>query len=331
VGFALRTARTHFRGDVGRWLDIDRDIGRTVVKHVRTRRPAFTFAAFTGIDKSSHAVGHDAPLTQGAMRIVDDVVAELRHDATRAGRWEETHVWIVSDHGHAPVTHHHDLAQAIALLGYRVLAHPRIWISRPDVAVMVSGNAMAHVYVDLRRYSRAFWPRLAARWTPLADALLAHPSVDLLILPLSPTSCRILHRTRGEGFLSWTNAFYSYETSGGDPLDIGPLEQVTASEAYDATIGGAYPDALVQIAALAGAARSGDCIVSATPGWDFRAHYEPIPHVSSHGSLHRDHMRVPLLMNHPTAGTPRRTVDIMPSIAQLLGITPPTTDGASFI
>ena len=32
-------------------------------------------------------------------------------------------------------------------------------------------------------------------------------------------------------------------------------------------------------------------------GVGLSARYEPIPHVSSHGALHREHMLVPLLLN----------------------------------
>ena len=93
-----------------------------------------------------------------------------------------------------------------------------------------------------------------------------------------------------------------------------------------------YPDSLVQIANLAGSARAGEVILSAARGWDFRAHYEPIPHVSTHGALHREHMLVPLLVNRPPARTPRRTVDVMPSALAALGkAIPPGLDGASFV
>ena len=91
------------------------------------------------------------------------------------------------------------------------------------------------------------------------------------------------------------------------------------------------PDSLVQIAHLVTASRSGDILLSASRDWDYRARYEPIPHVSSHGALHREHMMVPLLLNRPPARTPRRTVDTMPSALTALGITPPKTlEGVSF-
>jgi len=93
-----------------------------------------------------------------------------------------------------------------------------------------------------------------------------------------------------------------------------------------------YPDALVQISRLSDSPRSGEIILSASRDWDFRAKYEPIPHTSSHGALHRDHMLVPFLTNKPLNGRPRRTVDVMPSALKALGIAiPPGVDGRTFI
>ena len=72
--------------------------------------PEFVFAALTGVDKVSHARGHDSPMIIDALRIVDDTAARIRDDAERDGRWEDMSLWIVSDHGHSRVTQHEDLA-----------------------------------------------------------------------------------------------------------------------------------------------------------------------------------------------------------------------------
>lgn len=327
-----RTSITHFRGNVRGWLDIDRDVGDQLVRRVRAERPSYVFAAFTGIDKTSHASGHRAPIVLDAMRIVDDVAARIRHDAERAGTWDTTHLWIVSDHGHSPVLQHEDLAGLVSAMGHRVLAHPWVFTRNPDVAVMVSGNAMAHLYVDLERRVRPFWSSLTQRWGGMVDELLSRESVDILLLPLSDHSCEVHSRTRGTAEIDWTRESYSYRTVSGDPLGIGEQNALSADESYDATIESDYPDAIVQIARLVECDRAGDIIVSASRDWDLRARYEPIPHVSSHGALHRDHMLVPLLTNRPVPGNPRRTVDVMPSACAALGIaSPPMTQGRSFL
>jgi hypothetical protein len=198
---------------------------------------------------------------------------------------------------------------------------------------MVSGNAMAHVYVELEHRTRPFWPSLRDRWETLAAALIARPSVDLLLLPMTSHTCEVRSGERGTALVERDGDCYSYHMLTGDPLIIGrELDLVSANAAHEATIDTDYPDSIVQIAHVADTPRAGDIILSAARDWDFRARYEPIPHVSSHGALHREHMLVPLLVNHPLANVPRRTVDLMPSALAALGrATPSGLDGQSFM
>ena len=214
-----------------------------------------------------------------------------------------------------------------------MLAHPWLLARGAAVAVMVGGNAMAHLYVELERRERAGWSALREKWEPLARTLLARESVDIVILPDGDASVEVRSRDRGSAIITSANGRFSYRTTSGDPLGAGcELEHVTALDAYDALARGDYPDAVVQIAQLAASARAGDIIVSATPGWDFREKWEPIKHVSTHGSLHREHMLVPLLTSKPIRGTPRRTADVMPSALEALGLPAARDlDGASFV
>ena len=330
---ALRAARTHFTGNVAGWLDIDREVADEVVRRVAAERPEYTYAAFTGVDKVSHARGHGHPMVVDALRIVDDAAARIRADAERDGRWAGMHLWIVSDHGHSPVRRHEDLAGLFKVMGHRVVAHPWVIVPFAETAVMVSGNAMAHLFLEVRRRARPWWGALAPRWNGLVATLLGRPSVDLAILPHDTERCEVRSR-RGEiGIVSRVAGFYSYFPAIGDPLGVGrALQGVGADEAYDATIHTDYPDSIVQIAHLASSPRSGDIILSAVRDWDFRARYEPIPHVSAHGALHREHMTVPLLVNRPVARAPRRTADVMPSTLAALGLPiPGSLDGASFL
>jgi hypothetical protein len=329
--FVARAAAAHFRGNVRGWLAIDRLVGEEAALRLRTQRTRFAFIALTGIDKTSHAEGHDAPIVSDAMRIVDDTVAQIRSDAERDGRWKKMSLWVGSDHGHSPVREHEDLVALLSEWGYSTLSHPWAFNTSADIAVMVSGNAMAHLYLDIDQKTRPWWPALGDRWNDLSERLLSRQSVDLLILPTGPASCEIRGRGRGSATLAWSESRYSYAPKSGDPLGIGGQNSLGDGEAYDLTIDCDYPDALVQIAHLVACPRSGDIILSAARDWDYRARYEPIPHVSSHGALHREHMLVPLLLNRAPTGIPRRTVDVMPSALAALGITAPKTlDGVSF-
>jgi len=62
---ALRAARTHFAGNVAGWLQIDRDVATQVTRRIRDDKPEFVFAALTGVDKVSHARGHEAEAGDG--------------------------------------------------------------------------------------------------------------------------------------------------------------------------------------------------------------------------------------------------------------------------
>jgi arylsulfatase A-like enzyme len=330
---AFRAARTHFRGDVRGWLQVDREVATTVVRRIRDTHTPFVFAALTGVDKSSHAYGHESATVGDALRIVDDTVADIRAELESSGQWESTHLWVTSDHGHSRVRHHEDLARVIAGFGHRVIAHPWVYRLNADVAVMVSGNAMAHIYADLELRTRPFLRGLSARARELGEHLIQRDSVDLLLVPLDDARCAVWSRTRGRAVVQRRGDRLSYLPLDGDPLGVGqPLDNVDCGDAHEATRHTDYPDSIVQIARLAASSRAGDFILSAARDWDFRARYEPIPHVSSHGALHREHMLVPLLTSRPTARAPRRTVDVMPSALAALGVDIPSgLDGRSFV
>lgn len=326
VRFIVRTGVTHFRGNVRGWLAIDQDIAERFAEGILKTNPAFAFAALTGIDKTSHSEGQESALTAAALEIVDQTVSTIRANSERSQRWHDTHLWVVSDHGHSTVTQHEDLAGLVQEWGLSTVSHP--WTIRlaPEAAVMVSGNAMAHIYVGLRDRNSAESHRESLR-----SRLLARESVDMVMIP-GENSCEIQSFTRGNAVVTWSGNSLSYQTLTGDPLSIGAQKNISADRAYDISIDSSYPDALVQISHLAQSPRSGDLVLSAAPGWDFRARYEPIPHVSTHGSLHRDHMLVPLLTNRPPKTTPRRTTDVMPSVLAALGLpVPDHLDGASFL
>jgi hypothetical protein len=204
-------------------------------------------------------------------------------------------------------------------------------VVRPEVAVMVSGNAMANIYVDLPSRTRPLWPNMPTRYRTLVDRLLERPSVDLMILPTDTGA--LIRSARGDAVIIDEERRLSYRRTTGDPLGIGrDIDSATRDEAYDLTIDTDHPDSVVQIAGIAGSPRAGEIILSATREWDYRAKYEPIPHVSSHGALHRDHMLVPLLTNRRYPGSPRRTTDVMPSALAALGrAIPAGLDGESFL
>ncbi len=93
-----------------------------------------------------------------------------------------------------------------------------------------------------------------------------------------------------------------------------------------------YPDALLQIIQLLESPRTGDLVLSASPGYDLRAKHENPEHRSSHGALFRDHMIVPFAINAKVNKEFIRTADIFATILNALGEPiPDNIDGVSLV
>lgn len=328
--FGARLAWTHFRGDLDSWMRYDRWLGEEFVRRIVAQDPRVAFLAHPGIDKLSHQFGQDSPRILTAMLNVDHTVTLLTEAFARQGRSHELEIWVVSDHGHADVSQHEDLAGRIAGWGHSVRAHPWV-IGGSDVAVMVSGNAMAHLYLELGRKRRPIWPALRDRWQPLLTQLLALPAVDLAVVPMADGQVGVHSGARGNAdIFTAGDGTFSYRRGTGDPLGLGEdLVGLDSHAAWERSHASEYPDALVQLCAIAAAPRAGDIIISAAPGWDLRSRWEPINHVSGHGALLREQMLVPFIASKPLREMPLRTTDIFPSALQRLGIAVPRgLDGA---
>lgn len=324
LAFGARLAWTHFRGDLDGWMRFDRWLGEEFVRRIVAQRPRVAFLAHPGVDKLSHRLGQSHPRVLTALKTVDNTVRLLLDAFAAQGRRDELELWIVSDHGHADVAQHEDLAGRVRDWGYSVRAHPWV-IGGSDVAVMASGNAMAHVYLELGRRRASVWPALRDRWNPLLARLLELPSVDFAVVAMADGHIAVHSDTRGSAdIFSAGDGSYSYRRSSGDPLGLGEdLIGLDASAAWERTRSSEYPDALVQLCAIASAPRAGDIILSAAPGWDLRSRWEPISHVSGHGALHREQMLVPFVSSRPLRQQPLRTTDLFPTALQRLGITVP--------
>jgi hypothetical protein len=206
-----------------------------------------------------------------------------------------------------------------------VLAHPRLSVRQPDLALMVGGNAMAQLYVDPATRTRGWWPALGGRGARLLEALVQRPSVDLAMVAPDAHTVRVTHAGRGSAEVvrrgEGRAARWDYLVRDGDPLGLGgTLRGLSPCTAWEACAATDYPDSVVQLSLLASAPRTGDVILSAREGWDLRARFEPVAHVSTHGALLRAQMQVPLLVDVPVARVPQRTADVAPSACTLLGV-----------
>ena len=104
-----------------------------------------------------------------------------------------------------------------------------------------------------------------------------------------------------------------------DPFDYKDLKGLlTYQEILEKTFDSDYPDALTQIHQLFNSNRCGDLVISSNEGFDLRDNFELPVHKSSHGSLKKEHILVPLIMNKKVTEEIIRTVDLYPTILKFL-------------
>ncbi len=296
----------------------------------------FIFAQFPAVDGYTHQSTPEGPKVLSALRGVDRTVARMRERLAARGELEDTLILLVSDHGASVVHTHLDLADWFRAQGVRTLSHPVIWERDPAAAVMVAGNGSAMVYARPGRPRRERWPLARLRQGDafgvahdVMAALLAEPAVGCLATSEGEDEVRVAG-AHGEALIRRDGDAISYYRLSGDPLELERDATLTPAEWLAAAWDGVYPDACVQLLDQFRAARTGDVVVVAREGYDFRRRFEVPEHKAGHGSLFRAHMQVPVWSSVPVPSGPLRTVDLFPAILAWLGVEPPVgIDGQS--
>lgn len=314
------------------WEAVDWAARRRTMQAVEDGAP-IVFSAFMAVDELSH---HIDPLHERVLKVyrafdrfVGDVCACLQD----RGQLEETFLAIVSDHGMTPLQKHFELTEFFESRGLRTLAYP--WILRhwrsAACAVMVSGNAMAHVYLKRRdRWGDPLNDREIETLQPgLLDALVDRPEVDFVSMRAAGGGVRLLGR-KGRARLSRSGRGLDYRPEAGNPLEIKAGTYGDPETALRRTFDTRYPDAPVQLDQIFSSGRTGDLVVSAAEGCDLRFKHEHPEHHASHGSFIQRHMIVPLICNIRLQPGPIRTADLFPTILGSMGkAVPEGLDGVS--
>ena len=287
--------------------------------------PRLVFLPLVDVDTAAHAHGPHDRRTIAAYRRIDAAVGKIVEGLRRLGIWKRTHFLMSSDHGHTETKVHLGLRGLMSDIGYKVFEHPSIHSRGVDAAVMVSGNSYANIYLA----SEGEWERplagheLEGEHMRLLMALCRREEIEWIAFRWDGGATKIMSDS-GQALLDKVDDHYTYDYEGSDPLRLGLAHgRVPGSEALSLTIESEFPDALEQIWQLFTSTRTGDIIVTSKPGYDLWGRRELPEHHSSHGALCREHMRVPILSNRPLSNEgPARTVDLFPTIAESLGLSP---------
>jgi hypothetical protein len=292
-------------------------------------RWCFVFAQFPAVDGYTHQTNPDSAKVHSALARLDATVGKLRERLRERRELEESLILLVSDHGSSPVHTHLDLAEWFRAQGVPTLSHPVIWERRPRAAVMVAGNGSAMVYARPGEPRLERWPveRLRQPETfggrgDLVVAVLREKAVALVAAESEAGGIWVAS-SHGAARL-WTEGdLVTYEPGSGDPLMVGRPWTASSREWLEATWDGPFPDAPHNLIDQFRSRRSGDLLVIAREGYDFRARFEVPEHKAGHGSLIRTHMQTPVWSSQPIPAAPLRTVDLFPAMLGWLGVTAP--------
>ena len=319
-----------------RWERID-DLVSASLKRCLNQGCDFVFAVFPAVDEITHLQDPRSERVLKQYAKLDSIVGEVLGGLPDE-EMEKTLVFIVSDHGLSETHTHIPLVDISRSTGFRPVFYPRIFCRRWDAAIMESGNAMASVYfrdpVDRRP---AFFREFSAveKNRAFIDQLLSCRGIDFVAYRIDDSTLGV-EGSSGEVRLGFSErGVVKVEVEGENPLGFGAdggeivIEMdLKMDDLTELSMETNYPDSPVQLRQLFGSDRTGDLVVFAKKGFDLRKRYEWPEHRSSHGSLIKSHMEVPICTNARLTREWCRTVDVFATILHLLGRDlPPGIDG----
>jgi predicted AlkP superfamily phosphohydrolase/phosphomutase len=316
-----------------RWSFVD----KAAIKKFRKRLLKdfeMIFIILPGIDEYSHFAHYKHSQTIDSYKLVDQAVNIAYSELSERGKWDDTLFLLISDHG-LSVTHtHFCINEFLEQRGIKTLYYPKIIRGDCSAANMMSGNGMSHVYLrhDHGWQYPMYRSDIDMKYPGLLNDLVGKEAVDILGCRLDQSTVEIVTK-RGVAKVKLEGDWLRYQVNGADPFGYENMKDyLRADEFLELTKDSDYPDAVYQLAHLFTSARAGDVVLSAAKGYDFRKDYEVPEHKGSHGSLHKEHMLVPLISNAKISGNTVRTVDVFPTVLKLLGHPiPANIDGKSLV
>jgi len=276
------------------------------------RESRFTFAVFPSIDWDSHTYHYDdVDTTHKAYKIVDDSLGELVAALKKKHQYKDTLIAMASDHGLSSTHSHLDLGNFFSSHNYRVLEYPKILKIRANVAVFISGNSFASIsFLDKKEaYVKS---ALYQKHHRVLEDLLGQDAIEFIVMRGSQNEY-VVSNQQGESIIKMNaDQRLSYHPDTADVFGIGEISDgMNYRESFEHTFESDYPDCLWQCHQLMQSHRAGDVVISAASGYDLRDFWEIPEHKGSHGSLHWEHMHVPILTNQKDhIKAPIRTADV---------------------
>jgi len=299
----------------------DRMAERITIQRIRAGSDCLV-VQFYGIDKCSHLYSPFHEKTIDAYVRIDEAAGKIAAALQETGTYDETILALVSDHGLSATAVHIPVVDILKEEGFDPFRYPKLYRRQNDSAVMESGNGMAQLYFKHGNRWGAHWS-----YAEMAKDKRVGKLLKRLVHTEGVSFAAARHGSDGiavvgkEGRLTAAknNGNFDITIDGACPLKEHPAGRFSSRDLFHATFDDTYPDAVNQLQKLFVSPRSGDLILSAEPGYDLRYQFEYPEHKSSHGSLHREHMQVPLAFSVPFANERVSNCDLMPTILALTG------------
>lgn len=332
-----------------RWDFVDRAMTQRVVHQIQTD-PDFDFAfiVYPSVDEFAHRSSPFNPRTLKAYEEFDDNIGQIISALKQDGSLDETLMVLVADHGLSETHTHFDVGPYLEKeKNLKTFYYPQILKRNFDAASMVSGNGMVHLSFKTndgwarRKYFEDF-----SKEGLFLDELRLRPEVALVATQGEDGAIHV-HTYKGHGYYKFENNQIVYQWNHEEPLGLNLssedkdrcLVKLSENESIDLSFDSHYPDVFVQLKQLFSTSRSGDVILSAHSGYDFRKKFEVPEHKASHGAICPEHMMIPLVMNHPIQNLKSkigrekiRSVDVFPTMLELMGKKiPDGIDGVSLV
>lgn len=308
-----------------RWEWVDQ-IATESVKRALCQGCDFVFAVFPAIDELTHlqhprskrVLNQYSQLDRLVGNILDDLPEEVMN---------ETLVFIVSDHGLSRTRTHIPLVDISRSTHNRPVFYPRIFARKWDIAIMESGNAMASVYfMDPVEGRPSFFGEFMTveKNRRFLDNLLSREGIDFLGYRVDDTTLGVKGPSGEIQLHFYESGLVGIEVDGLNPLGFAvDGREIEVDDLTRISLQTSYPDSPAQLRQLFQSSKTGDVVVFAREGFDLRKRYEWPEHRSSHGSLHKSHMEVPICTNALLGAKWCRTVDVFPTILHLMERDPP--------
>ncbi|MFA6132889.1 MAG: alkaline phosphatase family protein [Phycisphaerae bacterium] len=332
--------------------------------------PAVTFVYLLAPDMRAYQCGVSSPQYREALLHSDRQIGRVLGDLDRAGELDKVVIALVSDHGMSDVTRHFEFKEFLReQIGLAVndkewaedIPFERRLADHRKITVVSYGSGDRYFALCMRKpLLKASQP---AGWEPwpvrpsaedlrkypardggvdLPDRLVRQEAIDSVAYQTDTDCIRVIRKNglvefRQDGGRGKPITFRAISGtdvlgwSGKVPAELLAGQPATPRQWLEATAGTAYPDLPAQILAYFRSPRAGDLVAFAAPGWDFNR-----THRAGHGGTFPQDMYVPMLLAGPgvphTQQTIARTVDLMPTLLELLGRpVPPGLDGQSLI